>query len=206
MSRPEPPRDAARRIGLYGGSFDPVHLAHLALARAAMPALALDQLRWVPTGQAWQKARPLTPAPQRVAMLKLALAGEPGWVLDERELRRAGPSYTLDTVAELRAELPAATLVLLVGADQLAGLPSWHRWRELLAQVELAVAARPGAAPPPPELAGLPRHTVPMPEMAVSATEIRQRAAAHQPLDGLVPPEVARYIARERLYTADTRS
>ena len=104
MSVPNP----SRRIGLFGGSFDPVHVAHLALARQALDELRLDELRWIPVGHAWQKARAMTPAAHREAMLKLAIAGEPRFVLDRREIERPGPSYTVDTVRELQAAEPNA--------------------------------------------------------------------------------------------------
>jgi nicotinate-nucleotide adenylyltransferase len=104
-----------RRIGLFGGSFDPVHNAHLALARQALDQLKLDELRWVPVGQAWQKARVLTPAAQREAMLRLAIEGEARFVLERCELQRAGPSYTLDTLRELQAATPGSDWFLLIG-------------------------------------------------------------------------------------------
>lgn len=194
---------APRRIGLFGGSFDPVHAAHLALARTALAALPLDEVRWVPAGQPWQKTRALTPAVHREAMLRLALEGEPRFVLDRIELERAGPSYTLETVRQLQAREPGATWFLLIGADQYAGLHTWRDWPALLDSVVLAVAARPGPLPPvAPEVLRRPHRTVPLPMMDLSATEIRRRVAAGEDLAELVPPAVARYIAREGLYRA----
>ena len=191
------------RIGLFGGSFDPVHNAHLALASAAREALALDELRWIPAGQPWQKekARAITPAPQRLAMLELALQGRPGHVIDRIEIDRSGPSYTIDTVRALQAAHPAARLVLIVGQDQYGNLHTWHDWRELLSRVDLAVAGRPGAnAAVDERVALLGAALVPLPPMAISATEIRQRVAAGLPIDHLVPAAVAGYIAHEALY------
>ena len=156
-------------IGLLGGSFDPVHRAHLALAHAAQQALQLDELRFVPAGQPWQKLQALgesaiTPAADRLAMLQAAIedAGHPqGWVLERCELDRDGPSYSIDTVTALQAVAPLAPAepaapaepgaptsqwFLIIGQDQLARLHTWRRWRELLQRVTLAVAARPGAA------------------------------------------------------------
>jgi nicotinate-nucleotide adenylyltransferase len=202
------------RIGLFGGSFDPPHAAHRALARAARDALALDELRWVVAGRPWQKIDPVTgaapsDAAHREAMVRLAIAGEPGFVLERAELERPGPSYMVDTVAQLQSapHAAAAQWFLVIGADQLARLHTWHRWRALLARVTLAVAQRPGAAPQPaPEVAqallSRPSQPVPLPPMAVSSTEIRRRAAAGQALDGLVAPQVARYIERHALYRA----
>ena len=115
-----------RRIGLFGGSFDPVHNAHLALARSALRELALDEVRWIPAGQPWQKTRSLTDAAHREAMVALALEGEPRFVLDPIELQRAGPSYMLDTVRALQIAQPAAQWFLLLGQDQHAGLSTWH--------------------------------------------------------------------------------
>ena len=133
-----------RRIGLLGGSFDPVHNAHLALGRQALTELQLDELRWVPVGHAWQKARPLTAAAHREAMLRLAIDGEPRFVLERCELQRPGPSYTLDTVRELQAHEPEAQWFLVIGQDQFASLHTWVGFEQLLPRVTLAVAQRPG--------------------------------------------------------------
>ena len=194
-----------RRIGLFGGSFDPVHHAHLALARAALRELALDEVRWIPAGQPWQKTRPLTDAAHREAMVALAIEGEPRFVLDPIELQRAGPSYMLDTVRELQAAQPGAQWFLLLGQDQHAGLPSWHGADELVQRVTLAVAARPGAPVEPqggPDQmpAGVTVHPVTLPPMDVSSTELRARCAAGQPIGHLVPEKVASYIEEHGLY------
>ena len=190
------------RIGLFGGTFDPPHDAHLALAHAALDQLALDRLLWVPAGQPWQKAgvRTLTPAAQRAAMVELAIAGEPRFALERCELDRPGPSYTLDTVRELQRREPGADWFLVVGQDQYARLATWHGWRELLALVTLAVAARDAEAPAPdPALAGVPHRTVPiaLAPMPHASTALRAGTA---PLASMVPPAVARYIARHHLY------
>ncbi len=192
-----------RRIGLFGGSFDPVHVAHLALARRALADLALDELRWVPTGKAWQKTRAMTPAAHREAMLRLAIADEPRWVLERCELQRPGPSYTVDTVRELQAAAPGATWFLVIGQDQYAGLHTWHRFDELLRLVTLAVALRPGAAAEADadaRVRAAPMQPIELPPMAVSATAIRARIAAGEGIAELVPPAVADYIDRHRLY------
>jgi nicotinate-nucleotide adenylyltransferase len=198
-----------KRIGLMGGSFDPPHRGHLALARAALDALPLDEVRFLPAGLAWQKKdRQVTPAEHRKAMVELAIEGEPRFVLDDRELRREGPSYTIDTVRELQAEQHAQWF-LIVGQDQYANLHTWREWEDLLPRVTLAVAARGGALPAPSApLAALPHRvtTLPMPRIDVSSTEIRRRAAAGEAIDDMVPAAVARYIDLHRLYGGHTGS
>lgn len=191
-----------RRIGLFGGSFDPVHNAHVALARSALEALALDEVRWIPAGHPWQKTRTLADAAHRQAMVALAIEDEPRFVLDPIELQRPGPSYMLDTVTELQAAQPDAQWFLIIGQDQQAGLPTWHGAEELTRRVTLAVAQRPGAPGDVHSLllAGSVVHTVPLPPMALSSTEVRKRCAAGQAIDHLVSPKVARYIGQHGLY------
>jgi nicotinate-nucleotide adenylyltransferase len=189
------------RVGIFGGSFDPVHNAHVALARVALAGLRLDELLWVPAGQPWQKARALTPAVDREAMLRLAIAGEPRFSLSRIELERAGASYTIDTVRALRAARPEAQWFLVIGQDQYAAFHTWHAWQKLLGLVTLAIADRPDAAPAVDSKVLAAAHTaVSLPMMDVSSTDIRGRIAAGQGIDDLVPTPVARYIARHRLY------
>ena len=201
---PSPIATTGSRIGLLGGSFDPPHLAHLTLARSAYAVLALDHLRWLPAGQPWQKAdRRLASATHRTALLRLLLAGDPRFVLDERELRRAGPSYSIDTVAELADEHPGATLFLVIGQDQYVRFDTWHRWPDLLTLCTLAVASRDGHEPiATPALAAVPHRMVslPMPRMDISATDIRHRAGYGLPIAPLVGEAVAGYIGRHALY------
>lgn len=200
-------RAAPRRIGLFGGTFDPVHVAHLALARSARDDLQLDEVRWVPAGRPWQKSRQITDGRHREAMVRLAIEGEPKMTLDRTELEREGPSYTLDTVRELQAKEPGATWFLVIGQDQYAGLHTWTNWQELLSRVVLAVANRPGPLPPvAPEVLRFPHQSVPLAMLDVSATEIRRRAAAGQEIASLVPAAVARYIESHGLYGAAPRS
>ncbi len=134
-------------VGLLGGSFDPVHAGHLRLASDAQSALGLAQLRWIPAGQPWQKPG-ITPAHHRVAMLELALAGHAGgrnWIIDRCEVERAGPSYTVDTLRQLRAAMgPAVSLVWIMGFDQLRGLASWHDWQSMTELAHIAYARRAG--------------------------------------------------------------
>jgi nicotinate-nucleotide adenylyltransferase len=189
---------------LFGGSFDPPHLAHRALADLALAQLRLHELRWLPAGQPWQKAgRTLAPRADRVAMLRLLMAGEPRFVLDERELERTGPSYTIDTVRELAAEHPGAELLLVIGQDQYGRFDTWREWRELLQRTTLAVAGRDGAAPTPPAaLAAQPQRLVALalPAMPVSSTQIRAAAAQGLRVDALAGPAVAGYIDDQNLY------
>lgn len=195
------------RVGLLGGSFNPPHLAHLALGRTARQALALDELRWLPVGNPWQKAGLALAAPEhRLAMLAALLADEPGSVVDDRELRRAGPSYTLDTVRALQAERPeVAEWHLVIGQDQYARFDTWHGWQELLARVSLAVAAREGLTQvaPPPALANHPHRlqVLPLPRLDISASAVRRRCAAGEDVRDMVGEAVAGYIARHQLYT-----
>ena len=194
------------RIGIFGGSFDPVHNAHLALARLALVELQLDELRWVPAGQPWQKARGLTPAVHREAMLRLAMAGEPRFSLSRIEIERGGASFTLDTVCVMQAAQPGAHWFLVVGQDQYAGFHTWLGWQELLARVTLAVAnrtdpARPGAAlVADAQVQRVAHEAVALPMMDVSSTDIRGRRASGQGIGDLVPPAVARYIDQHNLY------
>lgn len=196
-----------KRIGLFGGTFDPVHLAHLALAREALAALALDELRWIPAGQPWQKARQLAAPQHREAMVRLAIEGEPRFTLDRCELKRQGPSFTLDTVRELQAREPGNAWFLILGQDQYAGLHTWRDWRELLSRVTLAIANRPGVTPEPhPDVRKVEHQMVPLPMMDISSTAIRARVARGEGVTDLVPPAVARYIDQNDLYRGTPRS
>ena len=190
------------RVGLLGGSFDPVHNAHLALARAALEALQLDQVRWIPAGQPWQKSgQDMSPPEHREAMVRLVLAGEPRFVLDRIEIERPGPSYTIDTVRELTAREPRTDWFLIIGDDQYAGLHTWGGWRELLGLVTLAVANRPGErSVPDPAVQAVAHAVVPLPLIDISATAVRQAVAAGADISQLVPPQVARYIETHGLY------
>ncbi|MCA6216618.1 nicotinate-nucleotide adenylyltransferase [Ideonella sp. B7] len=195
-----------RRVGLFGGSFNPPHQAHRALALQACETLALDELRWLPAGQPWQKpAGELASPEHRLAMVQTLIAGEGRFVVDNRELSRQGPSYTLDTVRELTAEQPGTDWFLVIGQDQYARFATWHGWRELLAAVTLAVAAREGqTVQVPPALAGVPHRCVvlPLPRHDINATDIRARVARGLPIAPLVGEAVARYIDQHSLYRA----
>ena len=194
-----------RRMGVFGGAFDPPHQAHVALARAALAQLGLDELRILPTGEAWHKPRRLSPASQRLAMARLAFEGLPGVVIDERELQRTGPSYTIDTLEALAAESPEPKpeLFLLMGGDQWAALRSWHRWQDIAQMARLCVLARPGA--PRPHLDGLAAPVwLEAPAQDLSATAVREGLKdgrlSPQDLNELLPEAVARYISAHGLY------
>ena len=193
--------DGAPRVGIFGGSFDPVHNAHVALARQALTELALDELIWLPAGQPWQKKRALSPVADREAMVALAIDGEPRFTLSRIEILRGGPSFTIDTVRELRAQRPITSWHLLIGQDQYAAFHTWHGWQELLGLVTLSIANRPDAPlTADPQLLRVPHEAVALPMMDTSSTDIRARVARGQDIDSLVPAPVASYIARHHLY------
>jgi nicotinate-nucleotide adenylyltransferase len=191
-----------RRVGMFGGAFDPPHVAHVALACAAVEQLRLDELRIVPTGNAWHKAAQLSPAADRLAMARIAFADVPRAIVDERELRRAGPTYTVDTLRELQREQPGAELFLVMGEDQAAALTRWHEWETVLSLAAIGVAAR--AAAPGEARSALPAQAraqaLVLPPMPESATEVRTLAAGASAFSHLVPAGVARYIESHHLY------
>ena len=193
-----------RRVGLFGGAFDPPHCAHVAIAKPAVDQLALDELRIIPTGVAWHKSRSLSPAADRLAMVRLAFADLPGIVIDERELNRTGASYTIDTIDALQQEQPGAELFLVMGADQWAAFTTWRQWQAIAGKARLCVAERPDQAECGPQTQ-LPVHRLQLPAMAISATAIRQQLSdpsRTSDLGGLLPAPVARYISDHRLYAA----
>ena len=180
-------------IGILGGTFDPVHHAHLAMAQAALRHVSLDRVLFIPTGTTRYR-RPAVASPEhRVAMLRLALAGNEKLDIDTRELQPGASGYTVDTLRALHAE-GQTQLVLLIGADQYQKLASWHRPDEITRLARIAVFARPGIA--------LEKEVelIPMQPLNISASEVRARAARGEDLSALVPPPVANYIARHRLY------
>lgn len=212
-------------LGLLGGTFDPVHYGHLRAADAVRKALELGEVRLVPAGDPPHRAAPVATAAHRLAMLELGIAECPGLAIDPREIARPGKSYTVLTLEELRRERPERPLVLIVGADAFAGLPTWHRWRDLFDLAHVVVVTRPGA----PLSEGLSeplaaewqaRHrddaaaletspagaifALSIPPQPISASAIRRALAAGPPgLDavrGMVPPAVLAYIDRNQLY------
>ncbi len=196
---------APRKVGVFGGAFDPPHIAHVALAQAAVAQLGLDELRVFPTGQAWHKAQTGTPGEHRLAMARIAFAGLPRTVVDDRELRRPGPTYTIDTLRELKAEQPQDRLFLIMGEDQAVDLKRWREWQAIPGLATICMAARPSkAGGPDARLPELPEQARPqllqLPAMAENATEIRERVAAGKGIAHLVPAGVASYIDRHHLY------
>lgn len=204
----------AQRMGLFGGAFDPPHSAHVALAQAAVAQLRLDRLYVVPTGHAWHKTRELTPAAHRLAMAHLAFGRIGEVVVDDRELHRAGPSYTLDTLRQLQSENPGALWFLLVGQDHARTFDRWHGWPEILQRASLVVAQRSlsgcdGAealqAQAMPSAQAGPAPAVPAQQlkfvaMDISATQIRNKIASGLATPSDLDPAVASYIAQHHLY------
>ena len=212
-----------RLIGVLGGTFDPIHRGHTEFAHDAVRALGLDQLRCVPAGNPAHRPMPVASATDRLALVRLAFADQPGCVIDDVEIRQPGPSWTILTLERLRAACPDAALVLIVGADAFLGLPGWHRWQELISLAHIAVANRPGSdldilAMPAPlkdvfqthhvtDVSALKRHTAgcivsfTMTPCTVSATQIRSALRQGQPSHGLVATSVENYIRRHHLYT-----
>lgn len=201
--------DVKKRIGVFGGAFDPPHKAHVALAQLALEQLALDELHIIPTGHAWHKARVLSAPEDRLAMTRLAFQDLPRVVVDERELRRAGPTFTIDTLEALQAENPDAQFYLIMGADQFAAFRQWHRWQAI---VELAIICIAGRATSTAAEAQFDAYqgqkdrflALPLALMPVSATQIRQLMASGagqtREISDLVPEPVARYISANHVY------
>jgi nicotinate-nucleotide adenylyltransferase len=189
-----------QRIGVYGGSFDPVHRGHLLVAQAAFEELALDRLFFVPAAQSpfKQASRPAS-GPLRARMLRLALAGLAWCEVDEQELRREGVSYSVDTLRSYAARFPGAEFFYLIGADNVATLPQWRETGELARLAEFVVIPRPGeaAAPVPAPFRGRTLRGWPL---GVSSSEIRARVRAGQTVAHLTPAPVAEVIANNGLY------
>jgi nicotinate-nucleotide adenylyltransferase len=188
------------RLGLFGGSFDPVHLGHLLVAQAALEELELSRLFFIPAAQSPFKPQSATaPGPLRLAMLRLALAGEPACEVDDQELRRGGVSYTIDTVRNYAARFPQAELFYLIGADHVAKLPQWRDAAELAERLRFVVIPRPDETPAPaPEpfrVSRLRGHP-----LALSSSEIRARVRSGASLRNLVPAGVADFLRNNRLY------
>jgi nicotinate-nucleotide adenylyltransferase len=191
------------RIGVLGGTFDPIHVAHLLLAEQAREQLVLDKVLLVPAGDPWRKAdRDISPAMQRLEMVRRAAAGNPYLEVDDRELRREGPTYTVDTLRELRGEMEADDdLFLILGEDALIDLPNWRDPAALAEYASIAVAPREGFAEPTtlpfdPTLV----QRIDMPFVDISATDLRRRARLGQSLRYMVPDAVIDFILEQGLY------
>lgn len=210
-------------LGIFGGTFDPVHLGHLRLAEESIAHLGLGGVRWIPAGQPPHRGLPQVTASQRLAMVQLATAGNARFSLDASEVEATTPSYTVHTLERLRQELGSEQpLVLLVGADAFAGLSSWHRWRDIFALAHVAVSHRPGF---PVAMASLPHElasefndrrqtdcgalkaspggaivTFAMTQLAISATQIRKLLVNQLSARYLLPDAVLDYIQTHSLY------
>lgn len=197
------------RIGVLGGTFDPIHLGHLIAAEEVWARMALDEVLFVPAGQPWLKfERAITPAEHRLEMVRLALESNPYFKVATVDIERPGPSYTVDTIADLKRQLgDGAELFFIAGLDALADLPRWHRAARLLRMCQVVGMRRPG--PCKLDFACLERElpgasgniiVVDVPQIDVSSTEIRRRVAEGLPIRYQVPEAVEGYIRREGLY------
>lgn len=209
MSAPLP-SSRPRRVGIFGGAFDPPHKAHVALAQSALDQLALDELRIIPTGHAWHKARALSAPEHRLAMARLAFQDMPRVLVDPRELQRAGPTFTLDTLEALQAENPGAQLYLVMGADQFAAFRQWHRWEAIVGLAIICIADRATSTAAEAQFDTYNELKsrflrLPMSPMPVSATQIRQLLASGagktRDMSDLVSEPVARYISVNHVYS-----
>jgi len=186
------------KVGILGGTFDPIHVGHLRAAESARECLGLDRVTFVPSRTPPHRRGPLASPLDRYAMVAMATAGHPAFDPSDAELRRDGPSYTVDTVAEWLRGRPGDAIVLIVGSDTFAEMSTWKDGERLLALCGVAVVARPGE--PPVDLPAGGVATVVGPGLAVSSTEIRQRIAEGRSVRYLVPEAVAEYVAKRGLY------
>ncbi len=198
-----------RKVGILGGTFDPVHIGHLLLAECAREELGLERVIFVPAGRPWRKAaREVSPAEHRLAMLRLAVAGNDAFDVSTIEVEREGPSYTVETLEELRRRDPDASLFFIVGEDALADLPNWRQPQRILELATVAVAARSGEGPSLRQaeamMPGLVARAVwlRMPVIEISATGIRERVRLGLSIRYRVPAAVEAYIRDHGLYVA----
>jgi nicotinate-nucleotide adenylyltransferase len=186
-----------------GGSFDPPHHGHLILAQDAAEALSLGSVVFVPAAAApLKKHPPVAAAPERLEMVRAAIAGHHGWEASDWEIRQGGTSHSLHTARHWRERHPDADIFWIIGADQLAQLPAWHRIGELAQHVRFALAARTADTPDPPPTLPPQVRIVPLPprRMDISSTEIRERIRKNLPVDFFLPEPVHRHIERRQLY------
>ena len=197
------------RIGVFGGTFDPIHMGHLIVAEDARAALELDKILFIPAGQPWFKSyRQITEARHCLAMVRLAVEGNPSFDVTDIEVRRTGPSYTVDTLAELRDQYPDAEFIVILGIDALREIDRWHQPCKLFDLASVVGMARPGASLDPSVLnAAIPgassrMQLVDSTLIDISGTEIRQRVAAGWSIRYRVPAAVERYIHENGLYVS----
>ncbi|GAA3805682.1 nicotinate-nucleotide adenylyltransferase [Nocardioides panacisoli] len=195
-----------RRVGVMGGTFDPIHHGHLVAASEVQGWFGLDEVIFVPTGQPWQKAeRAVSPAEHRYLMTVIATAANPRFRVSRVDIDRAGPTYTVDTLRDLKAELPDTDLYFITGADALTDIFSWRDADDVFALAHFVGCTRPGAEMDAETLDKIPHERVTMlevPALAISSTECRQRETDGQPIWYLVPDGVVQYIHKHRLYRA----
>ncbi|MGO8874634.1 MAG: nicotinate-nucleotide adenylyltransferase [Acidimicrobiales bacterium] len=200
------PLERRERIGILGGTFDPVHVGHLVAAVNVRHELGLDRVLLVVANEPWQKlgARPVTPAADRLALVEAAVSSCPGVEASAIEIERGGLSYTADTVDELERASPGSDIYLVIGADVAGTLDTWERVDELRGRVRLVVVNRPGAATADQALLqGWDLSIVEIPDLEISSTDLRDRAASGRPLDFLVPVEAIRLLRERSLYVVE---
>ncbi|WP_448851295.1 nicotinate-nucleotide adenylyltransferase [Corynebacterium sp. 335C] len=204
--QPSPTGDgpALRRVGVMGGTFDPVHHGHLVAASEVADRFDLDTVVFVPTGEPWQKKdRKVTEAEDRYLMTVIATASNPRFTVSRVDIDRPGPTYTIDTLHDLKAQFPDAELFFITGADALRKIVTWRDWEQMFDQATFVGVNRPGFHLEKidlPEAARSRVHLVEIPAMAISSTDCRERAAAGRPVWYLVPDGVVQYIAKRNLY------
>ncbi|MFM7030591.1 MAG: nicotinate-nucleotide adenylyltransferase [Micrococcales bacterium] len=194
-----PASSLPRSIGVFGGSFDPIHNGHLAAAKSVLDALDLDEIVFVPAGNQWQKQNQ-TSAAHRLAMVRLAIAHEPAFSVSEVDTERTGPTYTFDTLTDLKALHPRDKLFFILGTDAASGLASWRNASEMLDLAQFVVISRPGSALELPEFAQGRVWTLDIPALDISSTDFRREATANRDVTGHVPASVLRYIEENNLY------
>lgn len=195
-----------RRLGVLGGTFDPVHVGHLIAASEALHAFDLDRILFVPAGDPWQKTGP-SAAEDRFMMTSLATGLHRSFATSRIEVDRKGPSYSVDTMHELAAFYPDLQLFLIVGSDAAAGLATWHNIEKLREVAEVISVTRRGTDLPGPAGEGMPQiHHLEIPSVDVSSTDIRSRVRTGAPIDFLVPINVAEYIKERGLYVGGSES
>lgn len=199
-----------KRIGMYGGAFDPPHNAHVALAQAAVEQLGLDSLHVIPTGHAWHKTQQLTLGFHRLEMAEKAFGHIPHVFVDQREVKRTGPTYSLDTLRELQAENPGAQLYLVMGADQAVALPTWSHFGEIAKLAIICVAERANTTGNISYISTLNSLNcraihIELPIMLESATDVRDLVLHQKPFNHLLPSSVVAYIEAHRLYQSNIR-
>jgi nicotinate-nucleotide adenylyltransferase len=194
----------SRRIGVMGGTFDPIHHGHLVAASEVQAWFDLDEVIFVPTGQPWQKGdRAISPAEDRYLMTVIATASNPRFLVSRVDIDRGGPTYTVDTIHDLQAQHPNAELYFITGADALAQILTWRDADEVFQQAHFVGCTRPGHDIHDSTIEGLPRDRVTIveiPALAISSTSCRNRVAAGEPVWYLVPDGVVQYIAKRSLY------